>query len=99
MKTTNFYTAFCYDNFLWKGFGVTAFVKPKNLFYLLKHLQGVIQADIAERVYKHFTKGIPSNRKIAEMRQEFTTYHYQPELNSWEQETAPLASQKITVTV
>ncbi|MGK7931383.1 MAG: tryptophan 7-halogenase [Microcystaceae cyanobacterium] len=97
MKATNFYTAIWYAMFLWKGFGIGAFIKPTNIFYLLKHLQGVVNADIAERIYKHFTKGIPDNRKIQEMRQEFTTYNYQSGLNSWEEEITDLCSQKVAV--
>ncbi len=87
IKATSFYTAVWYAKFLWKGFGPSAFFNRKNLSYLLGHLSKAIQSALAEMVYKYFTRGIPDNSQIEQMRQEFTNYCYQPKLNAWLEDT------------
>jgi flavin-dependent dehydrogenase len=99
MKATNFYTAAWYAKFLWKGFGPSAFVNRKNLSYLFGHFKSTVEAAIAEMVYKHFTKGIPDNSQIEQMRQEFANYRYQPKLNAWLTETSSESSEKVHVNV
>jgi flavin-dependent dehydrogenase len=82
MKYTSFYTAIWYALFLWKGFGF-GLLKPRNLYYLFYHLNNAIQCAIGEIIYKRFTKDLPANSQIAKMRQEFTTYRHQPQLQKW----------------
>jgi hypothetical protein len=48
---------------------------------------------IAPIVYKHFTKGIPDNSQIEQMRQEFANYRYQPKLNTWLKDTTTKTEQ------
>jgi flavin-dependent dehydrogenase len=93
MKATSFYTIVWYALFLWKGFGFSAFLNPKNLYYLFYYLNNTIQLTIGEIIYKYFTKDLPANSQIAKMRQEFTSYRYQPRLQTWldEVETVELA--------
>jgi hypothetical protein len=38
-----------------------------------------VQATIAEVIYKWKTRGIPDNTQIEKMREEFKSYHYQPQ--------------------
>jgi len=99
MKWTNFYTAIWYAKFLWKGFGWRGFLNGKNLYYLVEHFVHMLQAIIGEMFYKHFTKGIPDNSQIEQMRQEFTHYRYRPQLNSWLKEEVKRSPEKIPIIV
>jgi flavin-dependent dehydrogenase len=99
IKATSFYTAIWYAKFLWKGFGPSAFINRKNLFYLFEHITGAIQAAITEMVYKYLTKGLADNSEIEQMRQEFTNYRYQQKLNSWLEEDDANTIKKFPVNV
>ncbi|AOY80735.1 tryptophan 7-halogenase [Moorena producens JHB] len=88
MKYTSLYNTIWYAKFLWKGFGLSGFIAPKNLYYLFNNLNNTIQIAIGEIIYKHFTKDLPANSKIAKMRQEFTSYQYRAELQPWIKEVA-----------
>lgn len=99
MKWTNFYTAIWYAKFLWKGFGWRGFLNGKNLYYLAEHFVHMLQAMIGEMFYKHFTKGIPDNSQIEQTRQEFTHYHYRPQLNPWLKEEVKISPEKIPIIV
>ncbi|MGK7931382.1 MAG: NAD(P)/FAD-dependent oxidoreductase [Microcystaceae cyanobacterium] len=99
IKATSFYTAVWYAKFLWKGFGFSAFLNPKNLSYLLGHLNGAVQSAITERVYKYLTRNLPDNTEIEQTRQEFTNYRYRAKLNPWLTEKNLESSVKATVNV
>ena len=99
MKATNFYTAVWYAQFLLKGFGWRGFFNRQNLYYLAEHLVNASKAAIAEMVYLYFTKNIPDNSAIEQMRQEFANYHYQPKLNAWLEDTRSNTREKTPVNI
>ncbi|CCI19898.1 conserved hypothetical protein [Microcystis aeruginosa PCC 9807] len=99
IKATSFYTAVWYAKFLWKGFGFSAFLNPKNLSYLFGHLNGAVQSAITEMVYKYLTRKLPDNSQIEQTRQEFTNYRYRPQLNPWLTETVTNSPKKVPVNV
>jgi hypothetical protein len=59
----------------------------------------MLQVMIGEMFYKHFTKGIPDNSQIEQMRQEFTNYRYRPQLNSWLKEEVKRSPEKMPIGV
>ena len=83
MKHTFFYVAVWYAMFQWKGFGLRGLLKPRHLrhfFHLL--LQSGISA-MGELRHKFQTNGLPDNSEIEQMRQEFKSYQYQPQVQPW----------------
>ena len=99
IKATSFYTAVWYAKFLWKGFGFSAFLNPKNLSYLFGHLNGAVQSAITEMVYKYLTRKLSDNSQIEQTRQEFTNYRYRPQLNPWVKEEVKRSPEKIPIIV
>jgi flavin-dependent dehydrogenase len=93
MKYTSFYSAIWYAMFLWKSFGLSGFLVPRNLYYLFHHLNTAAQVAIGEMIYKHLTKALPANSQVTQMRQEFTSYKYRPELLPWIDGVADLPAQ------
>ncbi len=83
IKNTCFFVAVWYVKFLWKGFGVKGFLNFANLYYLLVLIGFTVQSAIGEMVYKFKTRNLSNNSYIDEMRQEFKSYQYKPELQSW----------------
>ena len=95
MKNTYFFVALWYLKFLWKGFGLKGFFKPKNIKRVLVLFKASMQSFIHELIYKHQTRNIPTNSKVAQQREEFKTYQYKSELLPWI-ETTPKSSLEST---
>jgi flavin-dependent dehydrogenase len=81
IKHTYLHVILWYLKFQWKGFGIKGVLNPKHLYHVFRLLILAFQASIGERVYKSKTKGLPTNSYIAQMREEFKTYRYQPANN------------------
>lgn len=88
IKNTCFFVAVWYTKFLWKGFGLKGVLNPKNLYYLIVLMAFTMQSAIGEMVYRFKTRGLSKNSGIDQMRAEFKSYQYKPELQSWMTEFA-----------
>jgi flavin-dependent dehydrogenase len=95
IKYTSFYSAVWYALFLWKGFGLSGLLAPRNLYYLFRFLNNAAQAALGEMIYKYLTKDLPVNSQIAKMRHEFTSYQYRAELKPWIEEVVELPAHSI----
>ena len=99
LKFTNFYSAIWYLKFQWQGFGIRGLLKPRHLFHLFNFFKGAVIAAIAEQIYLSKTKHLPDNTQIAQMRQEFEQYQYQPELQPWlAKESADRSTETASIT-
>ncbi len=83
MKHTLFYIAIWYTMFQWKGFGLAGLLKPRNLYYIFQLLALSGKTALGELVYQFKTWGLPENSQVEQMREEFKSYQYQAELQSW----------------
>ena len=83
LKYTCFYAAIWYAMFQWKGFGLAGLLKPRHLYHFCRLLALSVQAAIGELVYKFQIKNLPANTEIEQMRQEFRSYQYKPQLQPW----------------
>ena len=88
LKYTCFYVAIWYLMFQWKSFGIAGLLKPRNIYHFFRLLALSVQAAVGELVYKFKTRGLPANTEIEEMRQEFKSYKFRPELQPWIEEIA-----------
>jgi hypothetical protein len=79
MKAVYFYIAIWYALFQWKAFGLAGWLTPRHWYYFGRMLSLSVQATIAEVIYKWKTRGIPDNTQMEKMREEFKSYHYQPQ--------------------
>lgn len=86
LKYTCFYVAIWYLMFQWKGFGIAGVLNPRNFYHVFRLLGLSMQAAVGELVYKSKTRGLPANTEIEEMRQEFKSYKFRPELQPWIEE-------------
>ncbi|WP_013334441.1 NAD(P)/FAD-dependent oxidoreductase [Gloeothece verrucosa] len=83
LKSTCFYAAIWYITFQVKAFGLKKLFTLKNLKHVVKLLALSLQGAIGELIYKSKIRGLPSNSEIEQMRQDFKTYRYQPQLQPW----------------
>jgi flavin-dependent dehydrogenase len=83
LKYTCFYVAIWYAMFQWKGFGLAGLLKPRNIYHFCHLLALSWQAVIGELVYKFQTRNLSVNTEIEQMREEFKSYKYKPQLQSW----------------
>ncbi|MCP6759716.1 MAG: tryptophan halogenase [Fischerella sp. CENA71] len=79
LKQTYFYTAIWYILLLWKGFGLSGVLALRHLYNFFSLLKGALDSAVRERAYLQETKHMPTNSEVAEMRQEFKNYRYQPQ--------------------
>ncbi|NET58942.1 MAG: tryptophan halogenase [Symploca sp. SIO2E6] len=93
MKHTLFYISVWYVMFQWKAFGLAGLLKPRNLYYFCQLLLLVVTTALGEMIYKFKTWGVPENTQIEEMREEFKSYQYQAELQSWMETASALDGQ------
>ncbi|GAB1544326.1 hypothetical protein NUACC21_70020 [Scytonema sp. NUACC21] len=85
IKNTYFFVALWYLKFLWKGFGITALLSPRNLYHVFKLLKASAESALDELIFKLKTKNLPASNVIAKARQEFESYQYKPNLQPWTQ--------------
>jgi hypothetical protein len=98
MKNAFFYIAVWYMKFQWKAFGLVGLLKPKNLYYICQLLvQSGISA-MGEARHKFQTRDLPNNSTVENMRQEFKSYQYQPELQPWNVEVSSVKPQDSLIT-
>lgn len=83
IKMTYFYLAIWYAQLQWKGFGLSGLFNPKQLLRFCQLLFFSSRFAIAELIYKHKTKNQPDNRQIAQLDEDFKSYRYQPQIQSW----------------
>ena len=83
LKYTTLYTAVWYAKFQWKAFGLFGLLAPSHLYHFFSLLGGAVQTAVGEQIYRYKTRGLPANTQVAKMRQEFTNYHYQAQLQPW----------------
>lgn len=83
IKCTCFYAAIWYLMFQWKGFGISGLLKPRNIYNFCRLWVLSLQAAIGELVYKFKTRNLSVNTEIEQMREEFKTYQYKPQLQPW----------------
>ena len=84
MKKGYLYIALWYLKFQWKAFKGIGLLKPRRIGFLFRLLGLSLSSAIAERVYKHKMRGVPSNSIVAKMREEFNrNYRYSNELPPW----------------
>jgi hypothetical protein len=88
MKNTYFFVALWYLKFLWKGFGIPGLLSPRNLYHVFNLLKASGESALDELIFKFKTRGLPASSVIAEARQEFKSYQYKPELQSWTEKGA-----------
>ena len=78
MKHTFFYAAIWYAKFQWKGFGLKGILNPRHIYQFFK-LLGVSGLCAMGELQHHFQRGnLPDNTEVAQMREEFKSYRYQP---------------------
>ena len=78
MKHAYFFIAIWYLKFQWMGFGIKGVLNPRHIYHFFRLLSLSVQAIIGEKIYQSKTTHLPKNTDMAEMRQEFTNYHYKP---------------------
>ncbi|MBG1269562.1 NAD(P)/FAD-dependent oxidoreductase [Nostoc sp. WHI] len=88
VKNTYFFVALWYLKFLWKGFGISGLLSPRNLYHVFKLLKASAESALDELIFKFKTRGLPANSIVAKARQEFESYEYQPELQPWTKNVA-----------
>ncbi|RCJ30592.1 tryptophan halogenase [Nostoc minutum NIES-26] len=98
LKYTHFYFAIWYMKLQWKGFGLPGLLAPRHLYHFFRLLILAGYISISELVYKYKIKGVPTNSQVAKMRQDFTSYRYQSELQPWDEGVVnfPVQNQKST---
>ncbi|WP_013334440.1 NAD(P)/FAD-dependent oxidoreductase [Gloeothece verrucosa] len=95
MKHTYFFVAIWYVLFQWKGFGLSGVLNPRHIYQFCRLLWLSAKAAIAERVYKSKIKGVPNNTEIEQMREEFKSYRYQPELQPWKTQVSTVKTDEL----
>jgi flavin-dependent dehydrogenase len=83
LKWTPFYVCIWYIMFQYKGFGLRSLFKIRHFRHLFNLLGLSTQAAIGELIYKSKIRGLPKSSEVAQMRQEFQTYRYCPQLQPW----------------
>ena len=83
MKNIYFFVALWYLKFLWKGFGMTGLLSPRNLYHVFNLLKASGECALDELIFRFNTRGLPASSIIAKATEEFKSYQYQPELQPW----------------
>ncbi|BAZ49791.1 hypothetical protein NIES4103_24030 [Nostoc sp. NIES-4103] len=83
MKNTYFFVALWYIKFLWKGYGISGLLSPRNLSHIFKLLKASGESALDELIFKFQTRNMPASNVIAKAREEFQSYEYRPELQPW----------------
>ncbi len=83
MKQALFYLAIFYFKLRLKGFGLKGVFNLQTLWQVSRILSWAIYCAMGEQIYLVKTRNLASNSIIEKNRKEFTTYHYQPQLQPW----------------
>lgn len=83
MKITFFFLVLYYLKLRFKGFGLLGVLAPRCIIRVCQLLILYVYIAIGERIHRFKTRNAPDNTFIADMREEFKDYQYQPELQPW----------------
>ncbi|PMB00795.1 tryptophan halogenase [Fischerella thermalis CCMEE 5273] len=84
MRNTYFFVALWYLKLLWKGFGLSGLLAPKNVKRVLTLLKISAQSYVDELIFDYQTRNIPTNSAVAKQREEFKNYQPRTELQPWQ---------------
>jgi flavin-dependent dehydrogenase len=83
IRNIYFFIAVWYVKFLWKGFGVAAFLNPRNLWQILKLLAVSAESTWDDVAFRFRHRNTPANSQVNEDIQAFRQYKYKANLEPW----------------
>ena len=83
MKVTFFFLILFYLKLRFKGFGILGVLSPRCIIRSVQLLMISAYVAMGDWLYRLKMRKTPDNSSIDKMRQEFQSYLYQPELQTW----------------